>query len=215
MFTGIIEETGAVESLDHQSSGARMTIGAELVLSDLAVGGSIAVSGVCLTAVELSGKSFSADLAPETLERTSLGDLEKGSRVNLERPLSPSGRLSGHFVQGHVDGTGELLSLEAIGDENWWLRIRVPQPLLRYLVYKGSIAIDGISLTIAELTDDVLSVAVIPHTYEVTSLHGLRPESKVNLECDVIAKHVERLLETMNLPAKSSLQVKDLEEQGF
>ncbi len=215
MFTGIIEEAGTVESLDHQSSGARMTIGAKLILSDLAVGGSIAVSGVCLTAVGVSDKSFSADLAPETLERTSLGDLEKGSQVNLERPLSPSGRLSGHFVQGHVDGTGELLSLEAIGDENWWLRIRVPQPLLRYLVYKGSIAIDGISMTIAELKDDALGVAVIPHTYEVTSLHGLRPGAKINLECDVIAKHVERLLETMKLPAKSSLRVKDLEEQGF
>lgn len=215
MFTGIIEETGTVKSLDLQKSGARITVEANLTLSDLVVGESIAVSGVCLTVVSVSNKSFSADLTPETLERTSLGDVENGSQLNLERPLSLDGRISGHYVQGHVDGTGELLSLETTGDGNWWLRIRVPQPLLRYLAYKGSIAIDGISLTVAALNQDVLEVAVIPHTYQVTSLRGLQPGCKVNLECDLIAKHIERLFEKMDLPAKSSLRLKDLEEQGF
>jgi riboflavin synthase len=152
-------------------------------------------------------------VAPETLKRTNLGDLRAGSRVNLERPLSPSGRLSGHIVQGHVDGTGEFLSLDALGDENWWLRIRVPAELDPFLVYKGSIAIDGISLTIAALEADVLSVTIIPHTYRNTSLAGYRPGSRVNLECDVLAKHVEKLLRKLDV--KKGLTVEGLREQGY
>src|SRR5215469_14346399 len=155
MFTGIIEELGAVESLQERAAGARLKIRCQIVLDDMTEGASIAVNGVCLTAVDLRADSFSADLAPETLRRSNLGALRPLSRVNLERPLSPSGRLSGHIVQGHVDATGEFLSLEALGDENWWLRVRVPAELDPYLVYKGSIAIDGISLTIAELERDV------------------------------------------------------------
>src|SRR6185295_6845167 len=131
------------------TAGTRLSIRCSTVLGDAAMGASIAVNGVCLTAAELRPDSFSADLAPETLRRSNLGDLRPGSRVNLERPLSPTGRLSGHIVQGHVDGTGEFLALESLGDENWWLRIRVPAELDRFLVYKGSVAIDGISLTIA------------------------------------------------------------------
>src|ERR1700760_3881986 len=144
MFTGIIEETGVARAV-----GSRLTIECRVVLSDITPGASISVNGVCLTAVDITADSFSADLAPETLRRSNLGDLRAGSRVNLERPLAPTGRLSGHIVQGHVDGTGEFLALEALGDDNWWLRIRVPAELDRYLVFKGSIAIDGISLTIA------------------------------------------------------------------
>src|ERR1035437_9345822 len=140
MFTGIIEELGEVESV-----GARLKVPCATVMTDMIEGASIAVNGVCLTAVDPRPDSFSADLAPETLRRSNLGALRAGSRVNLERPLSPSGRLSGHIVQGHVDGTGEFLALEALGDENWWLRIRVPADLDPFLVYKGSIAIDGIS----------------------------------------------------------------------
>ena len=135
--------------------------------------------------------------------------------MNLERPLSPTGRLSGHFVQGHVDGTGELVSLDAAGDGNWWLAVRVPRELLRYLVYKGSIAIDGISLTIAALDADIIRIAVIPHTYDVTSLRDRKPGSAVNIECDMIAKHVERLIATMNLGAGSKLNVEELKEQGY
>lgn len=194
MFTGIIEELGEVESLEPRPTGARIRVRCRAVLSDAAEGCSIAVNGVCLTALEVTRNGFSADLAPETLSRTNLGALRPGSRVNLERPLAANGRLSGHVVQGHVDGTGEFLGLDALGDSNWWLRIRVPPQLDRYLVEKGSIAIDGISLTIAKLEGDVLSIAIIPHTYDMTSLGGHRPGDRVNLECDILAKHVEKLL---------------------
>jgi riboflavin synthase len=189
MFTGIIEELGTVVE-----AGSRLSIRCQTVMSDMTAGASIAVNGVCLTAVDLRPDGFSADLAPETLRRSNLGDLREGSRVNLERPLLPTTRLSGHIVQGHVDGTGEFLSLEALGEDNWWLRIRVPAELDPFLVFKGSIAIDGISLTIAALEGDVLSVTIIPHTYRNTSLAGYRAGSRVNLECDVLAKHVEKLL---------------------
>ena len=197
MFTGIIEELGAVESLSRQAAGARLQVGCARVLEDLRQGSSIAVNGVCLTAVELDRKSFSADLAPETMRRSNLGGLAPGARVNLERPLLPTDRLSGHIVQGHVDGTGEFLSLEALGNENWWLKIRVPEELERYLVFKGSIAIDGISLTIASLEREVLGVTIIPHTYQATTLGSYKPGSRLNLECDVVAKHVEKLLQSL------------------
>jgi riboflavin synthase len=189
MFTGIIEELGTVVN-----AGSRLSIRCHTVMSDMTAGASIAVNGVCLTAVDLRPDGFSADLAPETLRRSNLGDLEVGSPVNLERPLLPSTRLSGHIVQGHVDGTGEFLSLDELGEDNWWLRIRVPAELDPFLVFKGSIAIDGISLTIAALEKDVLSVTIIPHTYRNTTLAGYRAGSRVNLECDVLAKHVEKLL---------------------
>jgi riboflavin synthase len=197
VFTGIIEELGAVEELAKQTAGARLRVRCAHVLEDLNEGSSIAVNGVCLTAVALDAKSFSADLAPETLRRSNLGGLAAGSRVNLERPLLPTDRLSGHIVQGHVDGTGEFLALESVGDDNWWLKIRVPAELDRYLVFKGSIAIDGISLTIASLERDVLGVTIIPHTYKVTTLGTYKPGDRVNLECDVLAKHVEKLLDSV------------------
>jgi riboflavin synthase len=197
LFTGIIEELGEVESLAKQTAGARLRVRCARVLEDLKPGSSIAVNGVCLTAVEIGRDAFSADLAPETLRRSNLGDLGSGARVNLERPLLPTDRLSGHIVQGHVDGTGELLELNQLGDENWWLKIRVPAELDRYLVFKGSIAIDGISLTIASLERDVLSVTIIPHTYQNTTLGTHKTGDRVNLECDVLAKHVEKLLESL------------------
>jgi riboflavin synthase len=208
MFTGIIEELGEVES-----AGTRLKVRCSTVAKDLTEGASIAVNGVCLTAVDPRPNSFSADLAPETLRLSNLGDLRPGSRVNLERPLSPAGRLSGHIVQGHVDGTGELLSLDALGDDNWWLRIRVPAELDPFLVYKGSIAIDGISLTIARLEGDVLAATVIPHTFRNTTLGGYRPGARVNLECDILAKHVEKLLR--KLEVKPALTVEKLRENGY
>ena len=208
MFTGIIEELGTVEA-----AAPRLRIRCSTVLEGSTEGASIAVNGVCLTAVDPRPDSFAADVAPETLRRSNLGALRPGSRVNLERPLSPAGRLSGHIVQGHVDGTGEFLSLEALGDDNWWLRIRVPAELDPFLVYKGSIAIDGISLTIAALEGDVLSVTIIPHTNRNTTLGGYRPGAKVNLECDVLAKHVEKLLRKLDV--KSGLTVEKLKEQGY
>ena len=213
MFTGIIEESGAVDSLQARAAGARLKVRCATVMSDMTEGASIAVNGVCLTAVELRPDSFSADLAPETLRRSNLGDLRAGSRVNLERPLSPSGRLDGHIVQGHVDATGEFLSLEALGDDNWWLRIRVPAELDPFLVYKGSIAIDGISLTIAAIETDALSVTIIPHTYRNTTLGTYRPGARVNIECDILAKHVEKLLRKLDV--KSGLTINKLQEQGY
>jgi riboflavin synthase len=213
MFTGIIEELGTVESLQTRSAGARLKVRCSTVMKDMTEGASIAVNGVCLTAVDLRPDSFAADLAPETLRRSNLGDLRAGSRVNLERPLSPTGRLSGHIVQGHVDDTGEFVSLEALGDENWWLNIRVPAELDAFLVFKGSIAIDGISLTIAALEGDLLSVTIIPHTYRNTTLGGYRLGARLNLECDILAKHVEKLLRKLDV--KSPLTVEKLREQGY
>jgi len=213
MFTGIVEELGEVTAFQRHGTGARLTIGCATVREDLRDGASIAVNGVCLTATDLGPDSFSADLAPETLDRSNLGELRPGSRVNLERPLSPAGRLSGHIVQGHVDGAGELLSLDSLGGENWWLRVRVPAELDQYLVYKGSIAIDGISLTIASLESGVLAVTIIPHTYRNTTLAGYRPGARVNLECDILAKHVEKLLRKLDI--KASLTVEKLRENGY
>lgn len=200
MFTGIIEETGAVESVDRREAGARIAVHAAVVLSDLEIGGSIAVNGCCLTAIEITADGFAADLSPETMARTNLGDLTPGRRVNLERPLLPTSRLSGHFVQGHVDATGEFLEVAPAGDDNWMLRVRAPQATLKYLVYKGSVTIDGISLTVARLDGDVIEVAVIPHTFRETNLADRRPGERVNLECDVLAKHIERLLSSVELP---------------
>src|SRR5262245_29877592 len=213
MFTGIVEELGTVESIETRSAGARLKVRCRTVLEDVTEGASIAVNGVCLTAVDLRPDSLSADLAPETLRRSNLGELRAGSRVNLERPLSPTGRLSGHIVQGHVDGTGEFLSLEPLGVDNWWLRVRYPTELDPYLVFKGSVAIDGISLTIAAIEGGVLSVTIIPHTWRNTTLAGYRPGSRVNLECDVLAKHVEKLLQKIEV--KTGLTIAKLREQGF
>jgi riboflavin synthase len=190
MFTGIIEELGTVEG-----AGPKLSVRCATVLSDLAVGGSIAVNGVCLTAVAISASGFSADLAPETLSRSNLGDLQMGSRVNLERPLTPMTRLSGHIVQGHVDGAGRLVSMEQVGAGNWWLRVQVPHPLERYMVEKGSITLDGISLTIARIEpDSVVAVTIIPHTFANTTLGHAQTGSRINIEVDILAKHVEKLL---------------------
>ena len=195
MFTGIIEELGTVASFESHATGAKLTIRCAVVLSDLIDGGSIAVNGVCLTAVAITRDSFSADLAPETLSRSNLGDLAAGSRVNLERPVTPVTRLSGHIVQGHVDATGELVGLDSLGEGNWWLRVKLPSALDRYLVEKGSIALDGISLTIAKLEPGpVVHVTIIPHTYTHTTLGSANVGGRINVEVDVLAKHVEKLL---------------------
>jgi riboflavin synthase len=194
MFTGIVEELGTIASISQHATGARLRVRCSTVLSDTTEGASIAVNGVCLTAIDLQPDSFSADLAPETLRASNLGDLREGALVNLERPLLATGRLSGHVVQGHVDGTGELLSFELLGDENWWLKIRIPPELDRYVVYKGSIAIDGISLTVAAIENGVVSVTIIPHTYHHTALREHARGDRVNLECDVFAKYLEKML---------------------
>jgi riboflavin synthase len=208
MFTGIVEELGTVVSLESRSTGARLTIKCQTVLADATEGSSIAVNGVCLTAVALTPNSFAADLAPETLLRTNLGDLRAGRGVNLERPVTPATRLSGHIVQGHIDATGEVVALDELGDGNWWLKLLVPESLNRYIVHKGSIAIDGISLTVAALDPGpvlqgpVIGVTIIPHTYRHTTLSQARPGTRLNVEVDVLAKHVEKLLTgTVGLPS--------------
>ena len=205
MFTGIIEELGTVASLESRSAGAHLVIQCHTVLSDATEGSSIAVNGVCLTALALTPNSFAADLAPETLSRTNLGDLRPGARVNLERPVTPVTRLSGHIVQGHIDATGELIALDELGDGNWWIKLRAPAGLGRYMVHKGSIAIDGISLTIAALgPGPVIGVTIIPHTYTYTTIAQARPGARLNIEVDVLAKHVEKLL-TGTAALRSSL----------
>jgi len=212
MFTGIIEELGSVESLEARPTGARLRVRCRTVLDDAAEGASIAVNGVCLTVTELRGESFAADVAPETLRRSNLGGLKPRSPVNLERALSPSARLGGHIVQGHVDGTGEFVSLDAVGADNWWLKVRAPRELDRYLVFKGSIAIDGVSLTIASLERDILAVSLIPHSYRNTTLHARRPGDRLNLECDILAKYVEKLLGARETP---SLTLDKLRGMGY
>jgi len=195
MFTGIVEELGRVASLERRPAGARLRIHCSTVLSDAKEGSSIAVNGACLTALDLTPDSFAADLAPETLSLTNLGDLSSGARVNLERPVTPATRLSGHIMQGHVDSTGVLISLDELGDGNWWLKLLAPEGLDRYLVRKGSIAIDGISLTIATLDPGpIVGITIIPHTHATTTLGLARPGARLNIEVDVLAKHIEKLL---------------------
>jgi riboflavin synthase len=193
MFTGIIEELGTVKSLTANEGGARMVVSAATVTADSNDGDSIAVNGVCLTALDVTPDSFTADLSQETLDRSTLGNLLTGSRVNLERAVTPSTRLGGHIVQGHVDARGELVSASKHGDF-WTVAIRYPAEISRYLVYKGSVAVEGISLTIAKLADDHFEIAVIPKTWELTNLSTLKPGDAVNLEADVIAKYVERMI---------------------
>ena len=194
MFTGIIEELGTVIDFKPKASGARLTIRSPSVLVDATLGASIAVNGTCLTAVELSSDQWSADLAQETLDRTNLGDLRPDAFVNLERPLRANSRLDGHFVLRHIDRTADVDSLSELGDDNWWLSIRVPAELVRYIVSKGSLAVDGISLTVASVEHDIVSFTVIPHTYRHTALQARRPGSRVNVEVDILAKHLEKLI---------------------
>ena len=193
MFTGIIEELGRIASLEKLEQGMRLNIACSTVLSDTKDGDSIAVNGVCLTALNVADGSFSADLSPETLDRSTLGRLDVGSPVNLERAVTPQTRLGGHIVQGHVDARGTFL--EAIDEGDFWtVRIGFPPEISRYMVEKGSVAVEGISLTIAHLNDNNFDIAIIPKTWAVTNLSTLKPGDPVNLEVDVIAKYVERMM---------------------
>ena len=193
MFTGIIEELGTIAALEPREQGLRLLVSAEVVTKDSQDGDSISVNGVCLTALNVTHGSFSADVSPETLDRTTLGGLAVGSRVNLERAVTPSTRLGGHIVHGHVDARGTFLGAEDHGEFRT-VCIGFPLEIGRYLVFKGSITVEGISLTIAALTNDHFEIAIIPKTWEMTDLSTLNPNDPVNLEVDVIAKYVERLL---------------------
>ena len=211
MFTGIIEEIGTVRRIEHGAKGARLTIQAKTVLEDTRIGDSIATNGVCLTVVSMTDDSFSADLMAESLRRSSLGTLQGGSPVNLERAMAANGRFGGHIVSGHIDGTGTIASQKR-EDNAVWVKIKTPAPLLRYIVEKGSIAIDGVSLTVAAVTDTDFSVSIIPHTGAQTILLGKKPGDPVNLECDVIGKYVEKL----TAPHKTGgISTNFLAENGF
>ena len=193
MFTGIIEELGRVRSLERRGEGVRIRVEARVVSEGTREGDSIAVNGVCLTALEVEKGSFAADGSRETLQRSTLGNLRAGSYVNLERAVTPATRLGGHIVQGHVDARGRFLSAESHGG-SWTVRVGYPREIARYLVFKGSVAVEGISLTVAALAAEHFEIAVIPKTWAVTNLSRLRPGDEVNLEADIIAKYVERIL---------------------
>ncbi|MCA1591161.1 MAG: riboflavin synthase [Acidobacteria bacterium] len=205
MFTGIIEELGRIRSIEKRGEGVRVTIEARTVAEGTREGDSIAVNGVCLTALEVKKDSFAADGSRETLQRSTLGALRAGSFVNLERAVTPATRLGGHIVQGHVDARGRYLSAEDHGG-SWTVRVAYPQELARYLVFKGSIAVEGISLTVAALADEYFEIAVIPKTWAVTNLSHLRPGDAVNLEADIIAKYVERILSVGGVQAMEGRQ---------
>jgi len=218
MFTGITESTGKIESIDRREDGGRLRVnlaGADGIASGMKAGDSISVNGCCLTVVEFDAGHFVADLSGETLRRTSFGEKKPGNLVNLERPLAATARLGGHFVQGHVDGTGRITELIPEGG-NWWLSVKVPEDQRRYIAEKGSIAIDGISLTVARWRDGIASIAIIPFTYEHTNVRAMSVGSLVNLECDILAKYVESLLANSR-PAKAApvLTVSRLIEEGF
>ncbi|HTF22586.1 MAG TPA: riboflavin synthase [Candidatus Limnocylindria bacterium] len=220
MFTGIIEHTGTIEALDLEDEGGRVTIHAPSVAPSLAVSNSIAVNGCCLTVVALHDYRLSADLSGETIRKTSFGakggEMKNGARVNLEQPLTAGKEFGGHFVLGHVDTIGRVTHLTPEG-ENWWLGVQVPAEFTRYVVPKGSISIDGISLTVARWRNNIAEVAVIPYTYEHTNIRDRKPGDTVNLEGDVLGKYVERYLQQRNFAARvdSQLTVASLLDEGF
>ena len=219
LFTGIVEEVGKVTRITQRGENRRITVEAKNTPRELGTGQSVSVSGVCLTALDIKPNSFCADLAPETWTRTSLSRIHEGALVNLELPMKADGRFGGHIVQGHVDGVGKLIAFERILDsegresENWWLHIEIPSDVEKYTVFKGSISIEGISLTVAKLEKNRCTIAIIPHTVELTNLGSLKPGDPVNLEADVIAKYVEKMMK--GEPSQNSLTVEELVQQGF
>jgi len=214
MFTGIVEEVGRITRIEQRGENRRITIAAERTPKELGTGHSVAVSGVCLTALDIKPASFCADLAPETWIRTSFSRIHEGALVNLVLPMKADGRFGGHIVQGHVDGVGKLLSFDRIQDsDNWWLHIELPEDVEKYTVFKGSIAIEGISLTVARLDKNRATIAIIPHTVDMTNLHSLKLGDPLNLEADLIAKYVEKM--TQRHSSESLLTIEDLVAQGF
>jgi len=215
MFTGIIEHLGTIESLSLSGDGGRLTVRAPSLAPSLSVSGSVAVNGCCLTVVACDKNSFSADLSAETLNKTTFPFLKEGEQVNLERPLTAGKEFGGHFVLGHVDGTGTVASIDPEGD-GWRFTVRVPSEITKYVVSKGSITIDGISLTVAHWENDVAEIAVIPFTYEHTNIRDRKPGDVVNLEGDVLGKYIERYLQARgDSSAAKSLSITDLVAQGF
>jgi riboflavin synthase len=228
MFTGIIEEVGAITELTTDPEGGHLRVECSKLLPRFEASSSVAVNGCCLTVTRRDDTGFWFDLAPETLNRTGFRRLKIGAQVNLEAPLTMGTPLGGHIVQGHIDGTGAFLALPPAGDENYWLDVEIPQDLKRYLVEKGSVAVEGISLTVAAIEGTHLRIAIIPYTIEHTNLRTLKPGDPVNIEADVLAKYVEKLLQERAIPLQTppattqdegktseKLTVERLVEEGF
>ncbi len=214
MFTGLVEEVGTIESIAESGGNHRITIHAPNSAKELKEGNSVAVSGVCLTALDIKPQSFCADLAAETWVRTSLSRITQGAQVNLELPLKADGRLGGHMVQGHVDGVARFVALEPIANaDDFWLHLDIPEELEKYVVFKGSISVEGISLTVAKLDGLRLTIAIIPHTIKMTNLGSLKPGDPVNIETDIVAKYLEKW--TRRDEQSGGLTVERLVAQGF
>src|SRR5271169_5650093 len=214
MFTGIVEEVGRITGIEQRGENRRITVAAEHAPKELKTGNSVAVSGVCLTALDIKPGSFCADLAKETWTRTSFSRISEGAQVNLELPLKVDARMGGHIVQGHVDGTGKLIGLMPIENaDDFWMHIDVPEDLGKYLVFKGSVAIEGISLTVAGLEGLRLTIAIIPHTIKMTNLKSLKPGDPVNIETDIVAKYLEKW--TRRDERTGTLTIDRLVAQGF
>ena len=213
MFTGLIEDVGRIAKIKTTGGTRRLIIEAQRVPRELRKGDSVAVSGVCLTAMDVAPTSFRADLAEETWRLTSFSRITEGALVNLELPMRADGRMGGHIVQGHVDGTGKFQGLERIaGADDFWLKVEIPTDLERYVVYKGSIAIEGISLTVARVESNKVTIAIIPHTAEATNLGSLKPGDPVNIETDIVAKYVEKMIGGRST---SAITRETLVAQGF
>lgn len=215
MFTGLIEEVGTVARLEGSARGARLTIRCKTVLEGTRTGDSIATNGVCLTVTSRTADTFTADVMAESLRRSGLGALRPGAPVNLERAMPADGRFGGHIVSGHIDGTGTVRSLTPEGDAAVWVEVGAPPEILRYVVEKGSVAIDGISLTVAYVDTACFRVSVIPHTGAETTLLRRKPGDTVNLECDIIAKYVEKLMQPAETPEKGGITLDFLARNGF
>lgn len=212
MFTGIVEEIGIVKSLEFKANGAKIVIGCQKVVEDVKIGDSIAIDGVCQTVIAFNSSEFSAEISDETLKVTTLGNLKSGNTVNLERALTLSSRLGGHIVSGHVDCMGKFINIEKLSDF-YNLQFEIPEEQEKYVVYKGSITINGVSLTVANIVDNIVSVAIIPHTYNHTSLKDLKLGQDVNIETDILGKYVEKFLSAKD--NKKGISMNFLQENGF
>lgn len=212
MFTGIVEEIGIVKSLEFKANGAKIVIGCQKVVEDVKIGDSIAIDGVCQTVIAFNSSEFSAEVSDETLKVTTLGNLKSGNTVNLERALTLSSRLGGHIVSGHVDCMGKFINIEKLSDF-YNLQFEISEEQEKYVVYKGSITINGVSLTVANIVDNIVSVAIIPHTYNNTSLKDLKLGQDVNIETDILGKYVEKFLSAKD--NKKGISMNFLQENGF
>ena len=223
MFTGIIEHQGTIESLDHSESGGRVRVRAPQLARTVEISASIAVNGCCLTVVQRDAESFTADLSPETLRRTTFAEIKSGARVNLEKPLTAGQELGGHIVQGHVDAVGRIIKWAPEGaashaapqEQNWWFEVSIPEEIAAYVAEKGSLTVDGISLTVASWRDGIAGFAIIPYTYAHTNLRNAKIGDAVNLEADIFAKYVERVLDARRAPGTPRPSFAELLKKGL